>query len=350
MQILLISNMGPKPSAPVQGQFIEQQRHALPMTTDYHFMRWHQDTLLNRCFKYPVWALSFFWRYLCRRKTYQLLHVHFYYPTIWLAILYKVLRNRKAIIVVTCHGSDIYHYQPASFAYRWCTRWVDHWIFTSSALQQRFNQPVRSACVLSAGIAADFADVEPLSWREKDIDLLFVGSLDHNKGLDRLKRLLPQLAQRQVVIIGQGAMQHEVEGWTKQYPTIRWLPMQSQTQLISWYRRSKVLLSLSRQESFGLVMTEALACSTPVIATVTDGSTAQLQAEYGVLIPQYEQEDELIARLEQTLQQFWQLPEPSYQAMQQHGRCYAEGQLLPVIAQKVAQLYQQLAVNKDTLV
>lgn len=347
MQILLISNMGPKPSAPVQGQFIEQQRQALPVVTDYHFMRWHQDTLLNRCFKYPLWALSFFWRYLCRRKTYQLLHVHFYYPTIWLAILYKLLRNRKVIIVVTCHGSDIYHYQPAGLGYRWCARWVDQWIFTSSALQQRFFKPVRAACVLSAGIAADFGKAEPLSLTEKDIDLLFVGSLDRNKGLDRLRRLLPQLTERRVVIIGQGAMQHEVQDWTRQYPNLQWLPTQSQTELINWYRRSKVLLSLSRHESFGLVMTEALACSTPVIATVTDGSAAQLQADYAVLVAQPQQEDELTAKLLQALQQLWQLPEPEYQRMQQRGRDYAQGQLLPAIAEQLFDLYQQLQVNKD---
>ncbi|MCH8538451.1 MAG: glycosyltransferase family 4 protein [Alkalimonas sp.] len=348
MHILLISNMGPKPSAPVQGQFIEQQRQALPVPTDYHFMRWHQDTLLNRCLKYPVWALSFFWRYLCRRKTYQLLHVHFYYPTIWLAILYKLLRNRKVAIVVTCHGSDIYHYQPPGWGYRWCARWVDHWVFASPALQQRFFKPVRSASVLSAGIAAEFAEVEPVALTDKDIDVLFVGSLDHNKGLDRLHKLLPHLSDRQVVVIGQGAMQHDVESWSSQYPNVRWLPTQSQAELIRWYRRSKVLLSLSRKESFGLVMTEALACSTPVIATETDGSVAQLQADYGVLIAQSEQEDDLTVKLLQAMQQLWQLPEAHYQHMQQQGRYYAQGQLLPVIAEQLIERYRRLQANKGT--
>lgn len=347
MHILLISNMGPKPSAPVQGQFIEHQRQALSEPTDYHFMRWHQDTLLNRWFKYPVWALSFFWRHLCRRKPYHLLHVHFYYPTIWLAILYKLLRNPKTAIVVTCHGSDIYHYQPPGWGYRWCARWVDHWVFTSPALQQRFFQPVSSASVLSAGIAAEFTDVEPMALADKRIDVLFVGSLDRNKGLDRLGMLLPHLAERQVVVIGQGAMQPQVEMWSTQYPNLRWLPSQSQTELIGWYQQSKVFLSLSRQESFGLVMTEALACSTPVVATETDGSMAQLQTDYGLLISQNAQEDVLIEQLLQAMQYIWQLPEPQYQSMQQQGRYYAKGQLLPVIAEQLMARYQQLQAGKE---
>ncbi|MEN3158397.1 glycosyltransferase family 4 protein [Alkalimonas sp. NCh-2] len=349
MQILLISNMGPKASAPVQGQFIEQQRQALSEPTAYHWMRWHSDSALNRLLKYPVWLLDFLLRFVCSRKRYDILHVHFYYPTIWLAILYKWLRNRSARIIVTCHGSDIYQYQPAGFWYRWCAGWADQWIFTSPALQQSFFIRPAQSRVLSAGIAAHFADCEPLPLAQKDIDLLFVGTLNDNKGLDRLQLLLPKLQDKNICIIGQGPAAPQVRQWLTHYANLSWFPSQTPEQLKVWYQRSKLLLSLSRQESFGLVMTEALACYTPVLATDTDGARAQLQPDFGWIVDQRQSEDELMKQLLAQLQLCWQLPEQDYQRMQQAGRNYAVSQLLPVIATELMALYQSLCNQQGQL-
>ena len=342
MQILLISNMGPKPSSPVQGQFIEQQRQALPIVTAYHWMRWHHDGVLNRWFKYPVWLLDFVLRFVFCRQRYDILHVHFFYPTIWLAILYKCLRYRSAKIVVTCHGSDIYRYQPAGRVYRWCAGWVDQWIFASAPLQQAFYRQPAAARVLAAGISADYAAAKRLAKQDKDIDLLFVGSLNDNKGLDRLEQLLPHLPQQSICIVGQGPASQKVRQWQQQYPKLQWLPSQSQRELKTCYQRSKVLVSLSRQESFGLVMTEALACYTPVIATETDGAKAQLRPEFGWIISQQQTETALINQLLQQLKLCWQLPETEYQQMQQAGHHYAQTQLLPVIASELMRIYQHL--------
>ncbi|SEA40877.1 glycosyltransferase family 4 protein [Alkalimonas amylolytica] len=349
MQILLISNMGPKPSAPVQGQFIELQRQALPVPTAYHWMRWHNDGLLNRLCKYPVWLLDFVLRFVFCRQRFDILHVHFFYPTIWLAILYKCLRHRSAKIVVTCHGSDIYRYQPPGTLYRWCAGWVDQWLFASEPLKQAFYQQPDSAQVLAAGIAADYGNVNRLDKSEKDIDLLFVGSLNHNKGLDRLEQLLPLLQQHKVCIIGQGLASGKVKQWQQLYPKLMWLPSQNPLQLKNWYQRAKVLLSLSRQESFGLVMTEALACYTPVIATDTDGARAQLRPEFGWVISQQQTEPMLIEQLLRQLKHCWQLAEPDYLRMQQAGFQYAQTQLLPVIASELMSIYQTLYKAKHDL-
>lgn len=340
--------MGPKPTAPVQGQFVEQQRQALPIPTAYHWMRWHSDSRLNRLLKYPVWSLDFIWRYIFCRQRFDILHVHFYYPSIWLALLYKWLRHRSVRIVVTCHGSDIYQYQPAGHLYRWCARSVSQWIFTSPALQQAFFCQPQKATVLSAGIASQYQHSQPLSLADKDIDLLFVGTLNHNKGLDRLERVLPQLADKSICIIGQGPAAAKLADWQQRYPALRWLPSQTPAQLQQWYQRSKVLVSLSRQESFGLVMTEALACYTPVISTDTDGARAQLQPQFGWVLSQQQSEDALTSELLAALEHCWQLPADEYQCMQQAGRAYAQSQLLPVVVSQLMAIYQQLYQQRST--
>ncbi|MBV2128495.1 glycosyltransferase family 4 protein [Rheinheimera sp. SM2107] len=346
--MLIITNMGPKPSAPFQGQFVRQQVDALAsLQPGYHFMRWHTDSTLNRLLKYPVFLVDFLWRFILSRHKYQILHVHFFYPTIWLALLYKVLRNPAAKIMVTCHGSDIYKYQPPGFWYRWCASKVNHWIFTSDALKHRFCLPCPQNTVLSAGIADSYAAVPQLEFSNKSIDLLFVGSLDQNKGIDRLIALLPLLQQQKVVIAGAGPMHSQLTDAVRLYPNVRLAGPQSASELAGLYQQARCFISLSRHESFGLVMAEAMACFTPVVATFTDGARAQIrEGENGYLVAQNSEqtplnEQQLIAELHLALTRVWQLSSERYQQMQLAARASAEQCLVSGVAAKLIRLYQE---------
>ena len=341
--VLIITNMGPKPSAPFQGQFVKNQMLALQKRQDlsYFYMSWHNDSLFNRLLKYPVLFLQFFWSHILSFKSFDLVHVHFFYPTIWLALAYKYLRNPSVKIVVTCHGSDIYHYQPFNALYRWCCGAVDQWIFTSKKLQSKAFTSAPEAVVLSAGISQVYADATQLSRADKDIDLLYVGALDKNKGMDRLIALLPELKDKQLCVIGAGPYQAQFEQLTHDYPNLQLQKGQSAEQLKAFYQRSKCFLSLSRNESFGLVMTEAMACYTPVIATLTDGSAEQLGADSFWVI---EQTDEVLLRqqLLKKIQQLLSLSDSDYTALQQQGHQYAKDCLVDDVAAKLQRLYQAL--------
>ena len=169
--ILIISNMGPKPAAPFQGKFVHNQVWALAaLNPAYHYMRWHSDSLLNKWLKYPVFALDFLWRFVISRRRFDIVHVHYFYPTIWLALLYKALRNPKVKIVVTCHGSDIYLYQPPGKAYRWCAAKVDQWIFASKALARHFSLPVQQAEAAVLAAEQPTKDLALASYRVKLAD------------------------------------------------------------------------------------------------------------------------------------------------------------------------------------
>ncbi len=338
--------MGPKASAPFQGRFVQQQVEALQaagLKPGYHYMRWHSDSRLNRYLKYPVFLLDFTWRYLFTRQSFDIIHVHFFYPTIWLALLYKLCRHRHVRIIVTCHGSDIYKYKPAGWWYRWCAGFVEHWIFSSQSLAQHFFCQPASWQVLSAGIAQVYAAARQKPLADKDIDLLFVGSLDHNKGVDRLISLLPLLADKRILIIGSGPMQAQLQQVLALYPNASFLSGQTPTELQQWYHRARCLVSLSRNEAFGLVMAEAMACYTPVIATTTDGSLAQvIDGENGFLLPAHADEHALQQALLQALQQMWQASPEQYATWQQAARQRAEPEGIAQVAQRLELLYQQL--------
>lgn len=356
-RVLVLTNMGPKASSPYLGLFVRNQAKALSKlrSVDYFDMRWNSDTLLNRLFKYPVFFLQFFSRYILSRHKMDVLHVHFFFPTIFLAIAYKVLRNSKVKLVVTCHGSDIYHYEPFSFMYRWCCGWVDCWIYTSQALKNRAYKPqsraksasksessrTNKSLVLSAGIAQTYQDTRCLSLGEKDIDLLYVGTLDKNKGMDRLLELLPKLSEYRICLAGAGPYQSQLQQAAKLYPNVTLLGPQESQALKALYQRARCFLSLSRNESFGLVMTEAMACYTPVIATKTDGAFEQLQHRPTWLVSQ-DTETELQSQLIEKIQQLLSLSDSDYLHLQKLGRAQAELCLVDKVALVIHHEYQSL--------
>jgi len=345
--ILIVTNMGPKASAPFQGQFVKNQVEALAeLRPAYFYMRWHNDSLLNRLLKYPVLWLQFVWRFVLHRQTFDLIHVHYFYPTIWLALTYRWLRNPRVKIVVTCHGSDIYLYQPESAWYKFAAKAVDYWIFTSAKLKARFFNPQVAHEVLPAGIHPVFSQGQLKSRAEKSYDLLYVGSLDHNKGMDRLLDLLPELLSAmpglRIAVIGQGAYRARLAAASLQYPGLQLFEPKSPAELQHFYQDSRCFLSLSRNESFGLVMTEAMACYTPVIATATDGSAAQIQHGVTGFILSQQQETELLQQLLHSIQLLLTMPEPDYLQLQLAGRQNSEQYLVTRVAGQLQRLYRTL--------
>ncbi len=343
-KLLIITNMGPKASAPFQGQFVTNQVDALSaLDPAYFFMTWHNDSKLNRLLKYPVLWLQFIWRYVLSFRRFDILHVHYYYPTIWLAWTYKLLRNPKAKIVVTCHGSDIYLYKPESKLYKFAASAVDFFVFTSESLREKFFDQNVQSMVLPAGIHPTFATSQQLSLPEKAIDVLFVGTLDHNKGVDRLLKLVAALPQVKFAVVGHGPMQQQLVAAAAQCQNLQLLSSQSPTGLKSYFEQSKCLISLSRNESFGLVMTEAMACYTPVIATETDGSKAQIvHGVNGFCLTQLG-EAELHLALAEAIQQLLRFSAAEYQQIQQACRTSATPYFVEKVAVQLTNLYQQLS-------
>jgi glycosyltransferase involved in cell wall biosynthesis len=343
-KLLIITNMGPKASAPFQGQFVTNQVNALAaLHPAYFFMTWHNDSKLNRLLKYPVLWLQFIWRFVLSRQSYDIVHVHYYYPTIWLAWTYKLLRNRQVKIVVTCHGSDIYLYKPESTLYKFAASAVNFFIFTSESLRQKFYDQSVQSLILPAGIHPTFADSQQFSLAEKPIDVLFVGTLDHNKGVDRLLKLVAAMPDVKFAVVGHGPLQHDVMTAAARVTNLQLLSSQSPIGLKAYFEQSKCLMSLSRNESFGLVMTEAMACYTPVLATVTDGSKAQIvQGQNGFCFAQND-EAALLADLMKTVQQLLRMSTAEYQHIQQACRTSASPYFVEKIAAQLTELYQQLA-------
>lgn len=343
MKILVLSNMSPKKSAPLQGLFVDnqvQRLQAVNKNIDYYKMRWNSDSLLGRVFKYPVFLLQFFFDIVFKRQKYALIHVHFFFPTIILAACYKLLINRHVKIVVTCHGSDVYSYVPPNYLYKKLSYFVDKWIFTSKELQHRFFRCVESAIVLCAGYDDNLFFPSDII-TDKTYDYIQIGSLDYNKGIERFLYLVENFPKQQFALVGEGPLKDLVIDATNRFSNLHYLGKQSPKDLVYHIRRSKFLLSLSKHESFGLTITEGHACGVPCIATLTDGSTAQIQDKVR-LIPQLLNNEELVLKkLKDTLTYFNSLDKTDYANLSCDVSSHTKEFSLSYITEELLAIYSQ---------
>lgn len=108
---------------------------------------------------------------------------------------------------------------------------------------------------------------------------LFVGRVSYEKNIDAFLRLdVPGTK----VVCGVGPLEAVLK---ERYPHVRWLGLLPRAELAQVYAAADVFVMPSRSETFGLVMLEAMACGTPVVAFPVEGplEVVGASAQGGVL-------------------------------------------------------------------
>jgi L-malate glycosyltransferase len=284
--------MGQSKTQPASGAFVRRQYQALNEVSNenkeiqlsYYEMPKYALKAKSSLVRYCLFLFPFIKRYVFSRSKKDVLHVHFFFPTIILAIVYKLFRNYRVKIIVTFHGNDIYYYKNFSWWYRWCFSFVDHSIFVSERLKKQFFKQNIKHDILCAGILPIFKE----DVVAKKYDVMFVGTLDKNKGIERLIELIKLMPKHfNFVVVGSGEYQPQILALSSANTSISYFSFCEAEQLVTLYQQSEWLVNLSYQESFGLVISEAMACGVPVIASETDGALSQIkQGKNGYIFKQ----------------------------------------------------------------
>lgn len=109
---------------------------------------------------------------------------------------------------------------------------------------------------------------------EKENYLLYVGRVSYEKGIEDF---LECNIDKKKIIIGDGPAKLELE---KKYPQTIFKGYLFGTDLAKAYAGAEVFVFPSKNDTFGLVMLEALACGTPIAAYPTMGSIEVINNKY----------------------------------------------------------------------
>ena len=286
MNCLIMSNMGPSKHKPALGRFVTNQFDEIfkqdGINASLFLMPEQAYEYKSSLLRYFYYLFSFI--YFCTKSKvkFDIIHIHFFYPTVLIAYLYKLFFNRKVQFVATFHGTDVYAYSIKNSLYKYFIRKLKSRIYVSNKLAERHRHLTGRTAVISAGILNIFSYKKTVS---KKYDFIFVGNLERVKGADRLLRLISENPDKTFLVIGNGAYAEQFNSLKGKGLT--YIKSATPEMLCQFFNESFCLVNLSRNESFGLVITEALSCGLPVIATKTDGALEQLvEKNLGVVIEQ----------------------------------------------------------------
>jgi len=108
---------------------------------------------------------------------------------------------------------------------------------------------------------------------EKNIDILFIGRLSIEKGVDILIDAVKYLSKKKrIVIIGDGPLKYDlIEKAKTVKQDIKFEGFVKYHELPSFIKRAKLVITPSRSESHAVVPLEAMACGVPVIGSCVSG-------------------------------------------------------------------------------
>lgn len=142
-----------------------------------------------------------------------------------------------------------------------------------------------------------------------------------------------------LVIVGDGALRSYYETLAQELKidtATRFVGAVKNEQLVDWYNRAKVFVlpSIGRSEAFGLVLLEAMACGTPVIASRLPGVRSLVRdGENGFLV-EPSNEAQLTEKMTEILRD-----EEQWKQFSENARVIAQQYRWNDIAEKVSKLF-----------
>jgi glycosyltransferase involved in cell wall biosynthesis len=289
----------------------------------------------------------------------DLVHAHF---TVSAAAALAAQAWHRLPVVTTVHGSDIFQVPklPLGAAFTRNTLRRSAAVTTvSTALREAcLALGVRpgQVCVVSNSVdTTTYAPPARGALDEREAIVLFVGSLIARKGVDTLVRAMAQVLAAQpcnhgdrgyrLVIVGEGPEQANLAALAASLgiaPSIEFAGFLPQAEVARWMQRARLFVLPSNEEGQGVVLLEAMASGTPVVASNVGGIPEVMPVGTGHLAPPGDARalaEEMLAILADPAH-WQQLSQSGRRHVQQHysaeviGACYRELYAMVLAAQR----------------
>jgi glycosyltransferase involved in cell wall biosynthesis len=204
-------------------------------------------------------------------------------------------RRWQKPLVLTVQGSDMLQAAQGllgSWTARLALRHCDQVTALSRALADRvlqFGIPTSKVTIIPNGVDTDYFHPPPSDARENQV--VFIGSLIPRKGVNYLIEAMPQVLRAvpnvQLVLVGDGPLRRELEEFARRRGLegkVQFTGAQPPSGVRSFLQQAKVLVLPSVQEGQGVVLLEAMACGTPVVASSVDGIPDVVSSDSGRLV------------------------------------------------------------------
>jgi phosphatidylinositol alpha-mannosyltransferase len=288
-----------------------------------------------------VWRI----RRVLERERFDLVHIHEpMTPTPGTA----TLALARCPIVTTFHASgELSWLKIAKPVWGFLLDRIDHRIAVSEAARETANRyfPADYELIPNGVLVPDEAD--PAAREDR---IVFIGRHEPRKGLQVLLRAWPEIRRRtgaRLRLIGADPLAVRLLFARLRVPTdgIDVLGFLPQEDLTAELLAAKALVAPSLGgESFGMVLTRAFACATPVVASDIPGYRTVMEPDAGLLVPPGEPAAlaEVIASL--------LADEPRRQELGRAARVIAQERYSwDRIAQRLAEIYEALAGSSDAV-
>ena len=239
---------------------------------------------------------------LHRDFAFDLMHAHFTYPD---GVVATYLGRRYGVPVIITEHAPWGVWTDKFAGVRQRAAWaVEHsvcHISVSESVRKSVEQCVgarRNLVVVPNAVEGSVFTLLTNGHRRIPNQILFAGAVRPVKGVDVLLKSMRLLADRgrdaNLVLVGEafyGAYQDEEYRLRRMVRDlhlenrVRFAGKKVPHELAHCMQESDLLVLPSRAESFGMVLVEALACGTPVVATRCGGPEDIVNEEVGVLVP-----------------------------------------------------------------
>jgi len=261
-------------------------------------------------------------RRLHREQNFDCIDAHFVYPDGFAAV--RLGRSLNLPVVVSARGTDINLYSTFRLIrpmLRWTLMRAAAAIAVSADLKNKMialGIPEAKIHVISNGVDTErFKLLDAKSARrqlgipEDGIIVVSAGSMIESKGHHLLIAAVAKLTERfpklRLYVVGEGVYRAKLEELVRQkqlQERVFLLGNRPNEELSLWFSAADVSCLMSSREGWPNVVSEALACGTPVLATHAGGIPEIITSpEFGMLVER--NVDSIASGLEQALTKAW---------------------------------------------